>query len=63
MTVVEFLRLVQSVPRWDRTPAILDGELKDLFNQLGEEFYTVIEDPLTSGACENALATTQVLRM
>lgn len=37
--VVEFLRLVQSVPSWDRTPAISDEDLKDLLNQVGEDFF------------------------
>lgn len=55
MTVADFLRLVQSVPRWDRTPAILDEELEVLFKQLGEEFIVTKEDPLASGSCEKCV--------
>lgn len=55
MTIVEFLRLVQSVPYWDRTPAILDSDLEGLFRQLGEEPYIVIKRPFVSGDCRQCV--------
>lgn len=33
MKIVEFLKAVQSIPYWDRTPAISDDDLKNLINQ------------------------------
>lgn len=55
MKVVEFLRLVQSVPSWDRTPAISDKDLRDLLNQVGEDFFTETKNPFTSGMCNKCV--------